>query len=68
MSVYSREQIVSVLSILIIKTVESCIFRIYIWSEEHDYKQGINLNLFAPNIPFIDLDVEHFKSKEELDR
>lgn len=37
-------------------------------AEEQDYKQGINLNLFAPNILFIDLDVEHFKSKEELDR
>jgi hypothetical protein len=36
--------------------------------EENDYKQGINLNLLTPNILFIDLDAEHFKSKEELDR
>jgi hypothetical protein len=33
-------------------------------AEEQDYKQGINLNLLAPNILFIDLDLEHFKSKE----
>lgn len=37
-------------------------------AEEQDYKQGIGLNLFAPNILFIDLDIEHFKSKEELDK
>jgi hypothetical protein len=37
-------------------------------AEEQDYKQGVNLNLFAPNILFIDLDLEHFKSKEELDK
>ena len=36
-------------------------------AEEQDYIQGINLDLFAPNILFIDLDLEHFKSKEELD-
>lgn len=36
-------------------------------AEEQDYKQGINLDLFAPNILFIDLDLEHFKSKSELD-
>lgn len=36
-------------------------------AEEQDYKQGINLNLFTPNILFIDLDVEHFKSKQDLD-
>ena len=37
-------------------------------AEEQDYKQGIGLNLFAPNILFIDLDIEHFKSKGELDK
>jgi hypothetical protein len=37
-------------------------------AEENDYKQGINLNLLTPNILFIDLDGEHFNSREELDR
>jgi hypothetical protein len=37
-------------------------------AEEQEYKQGINLNLFSPNVIFIDLDLEHFKSKEELDK
>ena len=37
-------------------------------AEEQDYKQGIGLNLLAPNILFIDLDIEHFKSREELDK
>ena len=37
-------------------------------AEEQDYKQGIGLNLLTPNILFIDLDIEHFKSKKELDR
>jgi hypothetical protein len=36
-------------------------------AEEQDYKQGINLNLLTPNILFIDLDLEHFKSRDELD-
>jgi hypothetical protein len=37
-------------------------------AEEQDYKRGIGLNLFAPNILFIDLDIEHFKSKKGLDK
>ena len=37
-------------------------------AEVQDYKQGINLNLFAPNVLFIDLDIEDFGSKEELDK
>lgn len=37
-------------------------------AEEQDYKKGINLDFLSPNILFIDLDVEHFKSKEELNR
>jgi len=37
-------------------------------SEEQDYKKGINPNLFAPNILFIDLDEKNFECREELDR
>jgi Primase X len=37
-------------------------------AEEQDYKKGINLNLFAPNILFIDLDAKRFKSGKELQR
>lgn len=37
-------------------------------AEEQDYKRGINLNKFAPNILFIDLDAKGFKSDKELQR
>ena len=37
-------------------------------AEEQDYKRGINLDLFAPNILFIDLDANRFKSDKELQR
>jgi hypothetical protein len=37
-------------------------------AEEKDYENGINLDLFAPNILFIDLDEKDFSSKEELDK
>jgi Primase X len=37
-------------------------------AEEQDYIKGINQNLFTPNILFIDLDLEHFASKKELDK
>jgi hypothetical protein len=32
-------------------------------AEEQDYKSGINLDIFAPNILFIDLDAKGFKSE-----
>jgi hypothetical protein len=35
-------------------------------AEEQDYKRGINLDIFAPNILFIDLDAKDFKSDREL--
>jgi hypothetical protein len=35
-------------------------------AEEKDYENGVNLNLFAPNILFIDLDEKDFSSKQEL--
>jgi len=37
-------------------------------AEEQDYLKGINQNLLTPNILFIDLDLEHFSSKKELDK
>ena len=37
-------------------------------AEEQDYKRGINLDIFAPNILFIDLDANRFKSDKELQR
>ena len=37
-------------------------------AEEQDYKRGINLDLFAPNILFIDVDGKGFKSDKELQR
>jgi hypothetical protein len=37
-------------------------------AEEKDYENGINLDLFAPNILFIDLDEKDFSSKQDLDR
>jgi hypothetical protein len=36
-------------------------------AEEKDYENGINLDIFAPNILFIDLDLKDFSSKSELD-
>jgi hypothetical protein len=33
-------------------------------AEERDYNRGINLNLFAPNILFIDLDTKSKSDKE----
>ena len=36
-------------------------------AEERDYENGINLDIFAPNILFIDLDLKDFPSKSELD-
>jgi hypothetical protein len=37
-------------------------------AEEQDYKKGINVNLFAPNILFIDLDARNFQSEKEFQR
>lgn len=37
-------------------------------AEEKDYENGVNLDLFAPNILFIDLDEKDFSSKQELDK
>lgn len=37
-------------------------------AEEKDYENGINLDLFAPNILFIDLDEKDFLSKQDLDK
>lgn len=37
-------------------------------AEEKDYKNGINLDLFTPNILFIDLDEKDFSSKQNLDK
>jgi len=37
-------------------------------AEEKDYENGINLNLFSPNILFIDLDEKDFYSKTELNK
>jgi hypothetical protein len=37
-------------------------------AEGKDYENGINLNLFAPNILFIDLDLKDFCSKAEMDK
>jgi hypothetical protein len=37
-------------------------------AEERDYDRGINLNLFAPNILFIDLDAKKFDSKASLQK
>ena len=37
-------------------------------AEEKDYENGINLDIFAPNILFIDLDQKDFSSKSELDK
>jgi hypothetical protein len=36
-------------------------------AEERDYENGINLDIFAPSILFIDLDLKDFSSKSELD-
>ncbi|MFY9795005.1 MAG: hypothetical protein WAJ93_04890 [Candidatus Nitrosopolaris sp.] len=35
-------------------------------AEEHDYAKGVNLNLFSPNILFIDLDDKGFDSNASL--
>src|SRR5215831_1669016 len=37
-------------------------------AEERDYDNGINLNLFSPNILFIDLDSKNFDSDTSLQR
>jgi len=37
-------------------------------AEECDYEKGVNLNLFSPNILFIDLDVKRFDSGALLGR
>ena len=37
-------------------------------AEEKDYENGINLDIFAPNILFIDLDQKDFSSKSELNK
>lgn len=37
-------------------------------AEETDYENGISMDLFAPNILFIDLDEKDFSSKEELNK
>src|SRR6478672_413248 len=36
-------------------------------AEKRDYENGINLDIFAPNILFIDLDQKEFSSRSELD-
>jgi len=37
-------------------------------AEEKDYENGINMDIFAPNILFIDLDQKDFSCKSELDK
>ena len=37
-------------------------------AEEKDYVRGINQDLFAPNILFIDLDKKDFSNKQEFDK
>ena len=37
-------------------------------AEERDYEKGVNLNLFSPNILFIDLDAKRFDSNTSLQR
>jgi hypothetical protein len=37
-------------------------------AEEKDYENGVNLDLFALNILFIDLDEKEYSSKQELDK
>ena len=37
-------------------------------AEEKDYENGVNLNFFAPNILFIEVDLKDFVSKKELDK
>jgi hypothetical protein len=37
-------------------------------AEERDYDKGVNLNLFSPNILFIDLDAKRFDSDTSLQR
>jgi hypothetical protein len=37
-------------------------------AEEKDYENGINLNIFTPNILFIETDLSDFSSKEEIDK
>jgi hypothetical protein len=37
-------------------------------TEERDYDRGVNLNLFSPNILFIDLDAKGFDSNASLQR
>ena len=37
-------------------------------AEERDYENGINLDIFTPNILFIDLDLKDFSSKAEMDK
>jgi hypothetical protein len=35
-------------------------------AEEQDYIKGINQNLLTPSILFIDLNLEHFATKEDI--
>src|SRR6185312_16567151 len=37
-------------------------------AEEKDYENGVNSDIFAPNILFIDLDQKDFSSKSALDK
>ena len=37
-------------------------------AEEKDYENGVNLNIFAPNILFVELDLKDFPSKTVLDK
>lgn len=37
-------------------------------AEETDYENGVSMDLFAPNILFIDLDEKDLSSKEDLDK
>lgn len=37
-------------------------------AEERDYQNGVNLDIFSPNILFIEIDLKDFNSKVELDK
>ena len=37
-------------------------------AEENDYEKGVNLDLFTPNILFLDIDLNDFPSEAELDK
>jgi hypothetical protein len=51
-----------------IKTVELTRACISVKIRERDYDNGINLNIFSPNILFIDLDAKRFDSMVSLQK